>query len=569
MQIQRRQPQSEFSTTDIDPILQRIYAHRGIQTPQQLDTSLRQLCHYNQLKGIEQAATLLADAISSAKQIMIVGDFDADGATSTALCMLSFGLLGTQHFQYLVPNRFDFGYGLSPEIVDVAHQQGAQLIITVDSGIACIKGVEHARALGMDVIITDHHLAAEQLPAANAIVNPNQPGCTFPSKNLAGVGVAFYMMLALKAELKSRDWFAQRPEPNLAELLDIVALGTVADVVILDANNRILVHQGIQRIRSGQCRPGITALLEVAGRNQANLSASDLGFVVAPRLNAAGRLDDMSQGIECLLTSDQAQAREMAVQLDSLNRERRQIESSMQQEALKALSQLSLNEEQLPYGICLYQEDWHQGVIGILAGRIKEQYFRPTVVFAHQDDAVIKGSARSIPGLHIRDLLEELNSRYPNIITKFGGHAMAAGLSMPVGNLAAFEELFNQLAQEQLAGQPLQGVVMSDGELAPQQMSLPVAQMLKQSGPWGQGFAEPVFDGVFNLVDQRIVGQKHLKMQIQTDSGQLVDAIAFNVDLDVWPNKQTRQVELAYKLDINEFRGRVSVQLLVDAINPA
>ncbi|WP_438865477.1 single-stranded-DNA-specific exonuclease RecJ [Neptunicella sp.] len=567
--IKRRKSAALFSTqTRFPERLLQIYAARGIQSEQQINTSLNGLAHFNQLKGILSAAQYLADAIVAQRKIVIVGDFDADGATSTALCMLALTRLGSQQHDYLVPNRFDFGYGLSPEIVDVAHQQQAQLIMTVDSGIACLKGVDRARALGIEVIITDHHLPAETLPNAHAIVNPNQPQCDFPSKHLAGVGVAFYMMLALKAELKKRDWFVDKAEPNLAQLLDIVALGTVADVVKLDQNNRILVHQGIQRIRSGQCRPGITAMFEVAGRKQANLAASDLGFVIGPRLNAAGRLDDMSQGIECLLTDDMGQARAMAVQLDSLNRERREIEASMQQEAVKALDSLRLSDQALPYGLCLYQADWHQGVIGILAGRIKEKYFRPTIAFAHQDDEVIKGSARSIPGLHIRDLLEDINSRYPGLISKFGGHAMAAGLSLPLANLSAFESAFHNVAEQWLQDTELQGAVISDGELDDSELTLDFARELKQAGPWGQGFEEPLFDGVFNLVEQKIVGQKHLKMQVASASGELFDAIAFNVDLEQWPNKQVRQIQLAYKLDINEFRGRVSVQLLVDALIP-
>ncbi|WP_416307809.1 single-stranded-DNA-specific exonuclease RecJ [Neptunicella sp. SCSIO 80796] len=566
--IVRRQLQPQFPTTNILPNrLLQIYATRGITDEQQIATGLAGLAHFNQLKGITLAAQYLADAIAGQRKIIIVGDFDADGATSTALCMLALARLDSQNHDYLVPNRFDFGYGLSPEIVEVAHQQHAQLIMTVDSGIACIKGVARARELGMEVIITDHHLPGEALPDAHAIVNPNQPDCDFPSKNLAGVGVAFYMMLALKAELKLRGWFADKTEPNLAELLDIVALGTVADVVKLDHNNRILVHQGIQRIRSGQCRPGISAIFEVAGRKQGNLAASDLGFVIGPRLNAAGRLDDMSQGIECLLCNDIGQARQMAVQLDSLNRERREIEASMQQEAVKALDSLQLSEQALPYGLCLYQADWHQGVIGILAGRIKEKYFRPTIAFAHQDDEIIKGSARSIPGLHIRDLLEDINSRYPGLISKFGGHAMAAGLSLPVSHLAEFETAFHLVAEQWLQDKPLQGAILSDGELDDHELTLDFARQLKQAGPWGQGFEEPLFDGVFNLVEQKIVGQKHLKMQVTTQSGELFDAIAFNVDTEQWPNKQARQVQLAYKLDINEFRGRTSIQLLVDAVD--
>lgn len=570
MQISRRPHKDSHHLPDsLHPRLKQIYADRGVDDASQLERSAKALLHYNQLQGVDKAVELLTQAIAKQQKIIIVGDFDADGATSTALCMLSLQAMGSQDHDYLVPNRFDFGYGLSPEIVEVAAQQKAEVIMTVDNGIACFAGVEKAKALGITVIITDHHLAAESLPIADAIVNPNQPGCGFLSKNLAGVGVAFYLMLALRAKLKADNWFVQKhiPEPNLADLLDIVALGTVADVVPLDDNNRILVHQGLQRIRSNKCRPGIQAILEVAGRDSSRLVATDLGFVVGPRLNAAGRLDDMSLGIECLLTDSHERARQIAVQLDSLNRERREIEGSMQQEAVKALDNLNFGSEVLPYGLVLYQEDYHQGVIGILAGRIKDKYFRPTIAFAHQDDDTLKGSARSIPGLHIRDLLEEINNRYPDIIDKFGGHAMAAGLSLPLKNLAAFEQVFQQIAEENLKGKPLAGELISDGELQNDDFSLAFAQCLKDAGPWGQGFPEPLFDGEFQLMDQRLVGAKHLKMMVKHPTGVLIDAIAFNVDLEQWPNPQCQQVSLAFKLDINEFRGRTSLQLMVEGLN--
>ncbi|WP_299080999.1 single-stranded-DNA-specific exonuclease RecJ [uncultured Paraglaciecola sp.] len=569
MQISRRpQKDSQHLPESLHPKLKQIYADRGITKAAQLNRSAKALLHYNQLQGVDKAVSLLAEAIASNKKIIIVGDFDADGATSTALSMMSLRMMGSTHHDYLVPNRFDFGYGLSPEIVAVAAEQNADVIMTVDNGIACFAGVEKAKSLGMTVIVTDHHLAAESLPVADAIVNPNQPGCGFLSKNLAGVGVAFYLMLALRAELKTNTWFEQQgiPVPNLADLLDVVALGTVADVVPLDDNNRILVHQGLQRIRSDKCRPGIQAIIDVAGREKSRLVASDLGFVVGPRLNAAGRLDDMSLGIECLLTDDPARARQIAVQLDSLNRERREIEGSMQQEAVQALDKLNLDACTLPYGLVLYQSDYHQGVIGILAGRIKDKYYRPTIAFAHQDDKTLKGSARSIPGLHIRDLLEEINNRYPDIIDKFGGHAMAAGLSLPAKNLSAFEQVFHQIAEENLKDKPLSGELVSDGELQSDQLTLAFAQCLKDAGPWGQGFPEPLFDGEFQLVDQRLVGSKHLKMLVKHETGALIDAIAFNVDLSLWPNPQCSHVNLAYKLDINEFRGKISLQLMVEGL---
>ncbi|MBN26031.1 MAG: single-stranded-DNA-specific exonuclease RecJ [Alteromonadaceae bacterium] len=571
MQIRRRSPVSvEHLPDSINPTLKQIYATRGITSEQQLERSAKALLHYKDMSGVDDAVRILADALAQSKRIIIVGDFDADGATSTALSMLALGMMGCKNHDYLVPNRFNFGYGLSPQIVDVAHEQGAQVIMTVDNGIACFAGVERAKELGITVLITDHHLAAETLPIADAIVNPNQPNCSFMSKNLAGVGVAFYLMLALRAHLRGVDWFAQNDidVPNLADLLDIVALGTVADVVPLDENNRILVHQGLLRIRSDKCRPGIQALIEVAGRDKRKMVASDLGFVIGPRLNAAGRLDDMSMGIECLLTDSDYKAKQIAVELDSLNRERREIEQSMQQEAVTALDNLQLSEQDMPHGLVLYQADFHQGVIGILAGRIKEKYFRPTIAFAHQDDEIIKGSARSIPGVHIRDLLEELSTRYPGLIIKFGGHAMAAGLSIEMAKLEEFKKRFTQLAQEHLAGKPLAGELISDGELPAQALTLEFSQLLKDAGPWGQGFPEPLFDGQFELVEQRIVGHKHLKMMLRMPTGKLVDAIAFNVDTQVWPNEQCKHVELAYKLDINEFRGRTSLQFLVEGLNP-
>ncbi|WP_339721198.1 single-stranded-DNA-specific exonuclease RecJ [uncultured Paraglaciecola sp.] len=569
MQISRRpKKDSQHLPQQLHPRLKQIYADRGVENAAQLNRSAKALLHYDQLQGVDKAVSLLAEAIATHKKIIIVGDFDADGATSTALSIMALRMMGSTNHDYLVPNRFDFGYGLSPEIVDVAAQQQADVIMTVDNGIACFAGVERAKSLGITVIVTDHHLAAESLPIADAIVNPNQPGCGFLSKNLAGVGVAFYLMLALRAELKSNGWLQQQglAVPNLADLLDVVALGTVADVVPLDENNRILVHQGVQRIRSDKCRPGIQAIIEVAGREKSRLVASDLGFVVGPRLNAAGRLDDMSLGIECLLTDDPARARQIAVQLDSLNRERREIEGSMQQEAVKVLEGLNIQANKLPYGLVLYQADYHQGVIGILAGRIKDKYFRPTIAFAHQDDDTLKGSARSIPGLHIRDLLEEINNRYPDIIGKFGGHAMAAGMSLPLKNLAAFEQVFQQIAEENLKDKPLAGELISDGELQTEDFTLAFAQCLQEAGPWGQGFPEPLFDGEFQLMDQRLVGSKHLKMMVKHESGVLIDAIAFNIDLDLWPNAQCSHVNLAYKLDINEFRGRTSLQLLVEGM---
>lgn len=552
------------------PIVRQIFASRGIADVAELSKSAGSLLRYTSLQGVDAAVRVLADAIEKGQKIIVIGDFDADGATSTALSMLSLTDFGSKNHSYLVPNRFDFGYGLSPQIVDVAYQQKADVIMTVDNGIACLDGASRAKELGIKVVITDHHLAAKTLPFADAIVNPNQPGCEFLSKNLAGVGVAFYVMLALRNYLREKDWFSHKqiPEPNLAAYLDIVALGTVADVVQLDNNNRILVYQGLQRIKSSKCRAGISALIDIAGKNASRMVATDLGFVLGPRLNAAGRLDDMALGIECLLATDPLLARRMAVQLDSLNQERKDIQNNMQEEAIASLDSIDLSAESLPDGIVLCEESFHQGVIGILAGKIKEKFNRPTIAFAYQDSSELKGSARSIQGLHIRDLLEDLNSQHPGLIKKFGGHAMAAGLTIDVDKLEQFSALFAEKAKQELAGQNLDGEILSDGSLSKNEFSIEFAQVLKDAGPWGQGFPEPIFDDEFQLVEQRVLGGKHLKMVVKHQTGVLIDAIAFNIDGDEWPNHQIQKVHLAYKLDINEFRGRISLQLLVELVVP-
>ena len=571
-QIKRRAAVTSTAiSTSVPALLRQVYASRGVMSDQELEPGLAHLLRPEQLKGIPAACELLVQALRTNQRIIIVGDFDADGATSTALSILGFRMLGFTNVDFLVPNRFEFGYGLSPEIVDLAAANGAELIMTVDNGISSIDGVAAAKALGIQVLVTDHHLPGNEAPDADAIVNPNQQGCDFPSKNLAGVGVAFYLMLALRGALRAAHWFTEQgiAEPNLANLLDIVALGTVADVVALDSNNRILVHQGLQRIRAGQCRPGIQALIEIANRNQAQLCASDLGFALGPRLNAAGRLDDMSIGVATLLCDDLNQARRLAGELDSLNEERKQIEGSMQQEALTILQGLDFAEGIVPYGICLFQDDWHQGVVGLVASRIKERFYRPVIAFADAGNGEIKGSARSIPGLHLRDALELLDSRNPGMIIKFGGHAMAAGLSLRLDSYAAFAEQFNALVQELLTPEQLTGVVLSDGELAAEQLCLPTAELLKYAAPWGQLFPEPIFDGVFKLREQRLVGKKHLKMMLEPDlGGPLVDAIAFNIDLEVWPDASVQKVELAYKLDVNEFRGKRSLQFMVEYLQP-
>jgi single-stranded-DNA-specific exonuclease len=559
----------------LHPLIKQIYASRGIENKSELELKVSQLCAIESLKGINQGCQVLYQALIENKNIAIIGDFDADGATSTALMMEALRLFGSDNYQFLVPNRFLYGYGLTPEIVEIAAKQGAELLITVDNGISCVAGVAKAKSLGLGVIVTDHHLPGMTLPDADAIINPNQVGCNFPSKALAGVGVAFYFMMAMRKYLREKNWFIEKniPEPNIAQLLDLVALGTVADVVSLDNNNRILVEQGLKRIRAGVTRPGIQALLEIAGKDQKKIVASDFGFALGPRINAAGRLDDMSYGINCLLAKDLASARVMAADLDDLNKSRREIEQGMQQEAEQVLKSLNFSDHNLPHAISLFQKDWHQGVIGIVAGRLKEKFHRPSIVFAGTSDDLsldkpekiseIKGSARSIPGLHIRDLLEHIDTQHPNIIIKFGGHAMAAGLSIAEENFERFQLLFNQYAELWLSSDDLKGTLSSDGELPANQMTLSFAQLLRDSGPWGQNFIEPLFDDKFTLVQQRIVGQKHLKLVVEKE-GQVFDAIAFNVDLNRWPDHQTQQVHLAYRLDINEFRGKQSVQFIVE-----
>ncbi|CAH0532677.1 Single-stranded-DNA-specific exonuclease RecJ [Vibrio stylophorae] len=559
---------SQFS--DQTPaILQRLYAARGVYSEAQFPRSLGQLHGFDSFVGMSQAITLLAQAVKEQWRIMVVGDFDADGATSSALSVLALRMLGAKRVDYLVPNRFDDGYGLSPEVVAQVEARGADLIMTVDNGVSSIAGVNAAHQAGMKVLVTDHHLPGDVLPAADAMVNPNLNDCGFPSKSLAGVGVAFYVMLALRAHLRQDDWFAQQgiSEPNLAELLDLVALGTVADVVALDDNNRILVHQGLARIRAGKCRPGIQALIEVSNREAGRLVASDLGFALGPRINAAGRLDDMSFGVELLLTAHIEAARRMASELDALNQTRKEIEAGMKQEALALCQQLTLNEASLPCGLTLFQRDWHQGVIGILASRIKEQFHRPVIAFADAGDGLLKGSARSIAGLHMRDTLEQVDRLHPGLIVKFGGHAMAAGLSIAQEQYQAFSKAFDQAVSEQLGEDHLKGVMVTDGALQADEFNLATAHLLRQGGPWGQGFPEPLFDGEFKLIQQRLVGQKHLKMMLEPKAGGApVDAIAFNVDLARWPDLSVKQVRLVYRLDINLYRGNESLQLLVEHI---
>ena len=558
-------------TSSTPEILQRVLLGRGVASEEALDHQLTRLLSPASMRGVDAAVDLLVEAVRNQQKILIVGDFDADGATSSTLSVLALGALGAGPVDFLVPNRFEFGYGLTPEIVEVAQEYNPDLLITVDNGISSIDGVAAARAAGLKVIVTDHHLPGSELPDADAIVNPNQPDCEFPSKNLAGVGVIFYLLSRLKSVLQQQGWFEEVgiPAPNMAEYLDLVALGTVADLVPLDQNNRVLVHQGIARIRAGRCRPGIQALMDVAGRDRARLSTTDIGFILGPRINAAGRLDDIGTGIRCLLTRDPQEARELAAELDGLNRDRKAIEAGMQREAMAALEKLQLADEGLPWSLCLYDSAWHQGVVGILASRIKEKFHRPVIAFADGDNGLVKGSARSIPGLHIRDALSDVAATHPQLISKFGGHAMAAGLSLPAENLQAFTDAFEQAVRGRLKESQLQAIIETDGELQPHEFSMETAALLRACAPWGQAFPEPEFDGEFLLLQQRIVGDRHLKMTVAPINApqQAIDAIAFNIDTDFWP-AQVETVQLAFKLDINEFRGRQSLQLMVSHIRP-
>ncbi|WP_050764649.1 single-stranded-DNA-specific exonuclease RecJ [Marinomonas sp. MED121] len=548
--------------------MQRILQSRNIASEAELEYRLASLLRPNELLGLTPAVTILADAIEAGEKILIVGDFDADGATSTSLGILAMQAMGAIDPEFLVPNRFEYGYGLTPEIVEVAKESKPAVLVTVDNGISSIEGVQAAKSYGIKVVVTDHHLPGDDVPQADAIVNPNQHGCGFNSKAMAGVGVIFYVMSGLRAELKARRWFELQhiPEPRMADYLDLVALGTVADVVPLDANNRILVKQGLQRIQAGFARPGILALLEVANRDVSQIKASDLGFAVGPRLNAAGRLDDMSLGIACLLTSNAQQAKRLAQELDQLNRERKDIESEMKQQAEFALEKIVADEQDLPNGMCFYDDTWHQGVIGILASRMKDKCYRPVIAFAKVDDEEIKGSARSIPGLHIRDALDLLAKRYPHLLSKFGGHAMAAGMSIKEAHYPEFVKAFDEVVTELVSASDLEDCLLTDGSLRAEDFSLSFAELIRQCGPWGQMFPEPVFDGVFELIQQRIVGQKHLKLLLrEPNEGLLIDAIAFFIDLEQWPNN-AEQARVVFKLDINEFRGQRNIQLLVDYI---
>ena len=551
---------------EMHPLLERIFVARGLTSITELDRTLAKLPSPWLLSGMEDMVGHLITAINQKQRICIVADFDADGATSCALAIKGLQLLGAVEVSFVVPNRFEYGYGLTPEIVELVKLQNPDVLVTVDNGISSIDGVRVAKELGIKVLITDHHLPGHELPLADAIVNPNLADDQFPGGALAGVGVMFYVLMALRSRLREQNWFEQNqvPEPNLAQLLDYVALGTVADVVALDQINRVLVHQGLLRIRTGRSHPGINALIEVAGKNQAAIFATDLGFALGPRLNAAGRMDDMSLGIQCLLTDDPKLAKDMALQLDELNNDRREVEGQMKNEAMILLSEMKhLDEHHLPAGVCLFDANWHQGVIGILASRIKDQLHRPVIAFAPAGKDEIKGSARSIPGVHIRDVLSDIAALHPKLLSKFGGHAMAAGMSLKMHDYPPFALAFDEMVRKRLATIDLEQKIYSDGELTENEMTLDFAELLQNAGTWGQEFPEPVFDGVFDVLQARFVGQRHLKLVLRKPLGNLlIDAIAFYVDKpENWLG--LRNIKAVYKLDINEFRSNRSVQFII------
>ena len=574
--IVRRQSEVsvDLKNSNLSSLLKKVYANRGVTQLKQVSYELSGLTDYSSLKDIYLASTIVAQAIIENKRVLVVGDFDADGATSCALMLRSFKAFGLSNVDYLVPNRFDFGYGLSPEIVDVAADVSAQLkpelIVTVDNGISSIAGVQRATELGIQVVVTDHHLAGRTLPAAAAIVNPNQPGCEFPEKTVAGVGVAFYLMLAVRAKLREENWFNdERPEPNMAHFLDLVALGTVADVVPLDANNRILVAAGLQRIRNNKACVGINALLTIAGKSIEQCSSQDFGFIIGPRLNAAGRLDDMSIGIECLLSDDYTQALQYATTLNQMNIQRREIEGEMLDQALSLLGQqISLLDDSydLPDALALYDEQWHQGVVGLLASRIKEKFHRPVIAFADAGNGEIKGSGRSIQGLHIRDVLDAIATKHSGLIDKFGGHAMAAGLTIKQSDFSRFKQAFSEQVSLMLRPEDLLNLNETDGSIDPSCLTMEVSEQLKYASPWGQLFPEPSFDDVFKILNWKIVGQKHLKLELlKPETGECYAAIAFNkTDKDL--PADNAEIRIVYRLDVNEFRGKRSLQLIVQHI---
>jgi len=572
--IKRRPLSNNISLPDtLHPVIKRVLAARGINDVSELDYGLQNLLPYTLLLGIDKAVNLLYEALSKQARILIVADYDADGATSCALAIKALQQMGAQNVGFLVPNREKHGYGLTPEIVKLALTDSLlayappglvpDLLITVDNGISSIDGVEVAKQQGMRVLITDHHLPGEKLPKADAIVNPKQNGDNFPSKNLCGVGVIFYVMMALRARLRDNGWFSKQSEPNLANFLDLVALGTVADIVTLDYNNRILVAQGLRRIRADRCCPGIRALVQVCGRDQKTLVASDLGFYLGPRINAAGRMDDMSHGIACLLSENDFNGREHAQLLETFNQERRLEEAKMQVDALEMLDTLGTIESM---GLCLLDEKWHQGLVGILAARIKDRLHRPVIIFTYDKENKIRGSGRSVQGVHIRDLIDTIATQHPGMVTFFGGHAMAAGLTIPRSQFEAFQQAFDEEIRKYLSADDLQGVIFSDGTLSGADFNLDLAKQLKMLTPWGHDFPEPIFDGEFELVARRVLKNKHLKMQVRPlDGGPQLDVIAFNIVDTSWPPNVSR-LKMAYKLDINVFRGLTNLQLMANSV---
>ena len=563
-------PVSDSLPESLHPVIRRILLARDITDEKSLDLKLGRLQPPGTLSGIREAAEILAEAVVSGQSILIVGDFDADGATGTALGVRALHLMAATNVDFRVPNRFEFGYGLSVGLVETLASDPPDVLVTVDSGISSIEGVKRARELGCKVIVTDHHLPGETLPDAHAIVNPNCPGDDFPSKNLAGVGVVFYLMSVLRSALRERNWFTlPHKEPNLARLLDLVALGTVADLVSLDDNNRILVRQGMDRIRQGLCSPGLLALLRLGKRDYRHLVATDLAFAVAPRLNAAGRLEDMGVGIRCLLTDDRDEAMELATELDALNHDRRNRQEKMQQQAVDQLDELlgGLEGAQLPAGLCLYDAAWHQGIVGLVASRIKDSVHRPVFAFAPESEGsdVLKGSARSVSGLHIRDVLARIDALHPHMIPAFGGHAMAAGLTLPLDQLDPFKLALNESIEYFLQGRTLSNEILTDGELPATDIELSFAELLSGLGPWGQHFPEPLFEGRFIVEEKRVVGGSHLKMQLRPVDGHTsIDAIAFRRLPENLPD--TDSVRLIYKLDINHFRGNKTCQIMVEQI---
>ena len=563
----KTRPTTESNTlSDLPDWLARILTSRGVQQLSELEFDFKQMPSPEQMLGAVAAAEVLADAIAQQARILIIADYDVDGATSCTLVKQSLELLGAQNVGYLVPDRFKLGYGLSPAVVELALEFTPDWLITVDNGIASVAGVRAAKAAGLGVIVTDHHLPGNELPEADVIVNPSQPGCTFPTKALAGVGVAFYVMLALRQELRRRDWFKSQStaEPNLAQMLDLVALGTVADLVPLDHLNRLLVKQGLKRINQGLTRPGIKTILQLARGETEEVVAQDMGFAVAPRLNAAGRLDDMTLGIECLLSQTAAGALPLAERLNDWNVERRQIQQTMENEASNIAQSQAISDS--TYTISLYSDNWHEGVVGLVASKIKDHYYRPTVVFAPAEQAgLIKGSARSIKGIHIRDVLDAVATRAPDVLQKCGGHAMAAGLTIEAQHLKAFSALFETVVQEVAEPETFDNVLWTDGELPAIALNLDTAQLIRHYGPWGQKFPEPLFEGTFRVLDTYVLKQRHLKFRLQTSAGKVIDAIAFNLSDDIL-SRHFEQIHIAYRLNVNHFRGQSKAQLMIEHI---